>query len=82
MPMIFVSRYFSTPGAGGMALICAYELTKKPAYLAAAVQGANYSLGANADNLSYCTGIGDNAQHFIAKLVLPIRRLYAALAGR
>jgi len=64
MPMIFVSRYFSTPGAGGMALIYAYELTKKPAYLAAAVQGANYSLGANPDNLSFCTGVGDNAQHF------------------
>ena len=64
MPMIFVSRFFSTPGAGGMALIYAYELTKKPAYLAAAVQGANYSLGANPDNLSYCTGVGWNAQHF------------------
>jgi hypothetical protein len=64
MPMIFVSRFFSTPGAGGLALIYAYELTKKPAYRAAAVQGANYSLGANPDNLSYCTGVGDNAQHF------------------
>jgi endoglucanase len=64
MPMIFVSRFFSTPGAGGLALIYAYELTRKPAYLAAAVQGANYSLGANPDNLSYCTGVGDNAQHF------------------
>jgi endoglucanase len=64
MPMIFVSRYFSTPGAGGMALIYAYELTERPAYLAAAVQGANYSLGANPDNLSFCTGVGYNAQHF------------------
>lgn len=64
MPMLFVSRYFSTPGAGGLALIYAYELTKKTAYLAAAVQGANYSLGANPDNLSYCTGVGDNCQHF------------------
>ena len=64
MPMIFVSRFFSTPAAGGMALIYAYELTRKPVYLAAAVQGANYSLGANPDNLSYCTGVGDNAQHF------------------
>jgi endoglucanase len=64
MPMIFVSRFFSTPGAGGLALIYAYELTKKPEYLAAAVQGANYSLGANPDNLSYCTGVGENAQHF------------------
>ena len=64
MPMIFAGRYFSTPGAGGMALIHAYELTKKTAYLAAAVQGANYSLGANPDNLSFCTGIGYNAQRF------------------
>ncbi len=63
-PMIFAGRYFSTPAAGGMALIHAYELTKKPAYLAAAVQGANYSLGANPDNLSYCTGVGYNAQRF------------------
>jgi len=55
---------FKTPGAGGLALIYAYELTKKPAYLAAAVQGANYSLGANPDNLSYCTGVGDHAQRF------------------
>jgi len=64
MPMIFVSRFFSTPGAGGLALIYAYELTKKPAYLSAAVQGSNYCLGANPDNLSYCTGVGYNAQHF------------------
>jgi endoglucanase len=64
MPMIFVSRYFSTPGAGGLALIHAYELTKKPAYLAAAVQGANYSLGANPDNLSYCSGVGGHAERF------------------
>ena len=62
--MIFVSRFFSTPGAGGLALIYAYELTKKPAYLSAAVQGSNYCLGANPDNLSYCTGVGYNAQHF------------------
>ncbi len=63
-PLIFACRYFSTPAQGGFALIYAYELTKKPAYLAAAVQGANYSLGANPDNLSYCTGVGYNAQHF------------------
>jgi endoglucanase len=63
-PLIFACRYFSTPAQGGFALIYAYELTKKPAYLTAAVQGANYSLGANPDNLSYCTGVGYNAQHF------------------
>ena len=43
-PLIFACRYFSTPAQGGFALIYAYELTKKPVYLAAAVQGANYSL--------------------------------------
>jgi len=64
MPMIFVSKFFSTPGAGGFSLIYAYELTKKPAYLTAAIQGSNYCLGANPDNLSYCTGVGYNAQHF------------------
>lgn len=64
MPMIFVSRFFSTPGAGGFALIYAYELTGKPAYLAAAVQGANYSLGANPDNLSYCAGVGWAPERF------------------
>ena len=63
-PLIFVCRYFSTPAQGGFALIYAYELTKKPAYLAAAVQGSNYCLGANPDNLSYCTGVGYNPQHF------------------
>jgi endoglucanase len=63
-PLIFACRYFSTPAQGGLSLIYAYELTGKPAYLAAAVQGANYSLGANPDNLSYCTGVGDQAQHF------------------
>ena len=64
MPMIFVSRFFSTPGAGGLNLIYAYELTRQPKYLAAAVQGANYSLGANPDNLSYCSGVGEQAEHF------------------
>ena len=63
-PLISVCRYFSTPAQGGLALIYAYELTKKPVYLAASVQGANYSLGANPDNLSYCTGVGYSAQHF------------------
>ncbi|MGO9114834.1 MAG: glycoside hydrolase family 9 protein [Thermoguttaceae bacterium] len=63
-PLIFACRYFSTPAQGGFALIYAYELTKKPAYLAAALQGSNYCLGANPDNLSYCTGVGYNAQHF------------------
>jgi endoglucanase len=63
-PLIFACRYFSTPAQGGFALIYAYELTNKPAYLAAAVQGSNYCLGANPDNLSYCTGVGYNAQHF------------------
>lgn len=64
MPMIFVSRFFSTPGAAGLNLIYAWELTHKPEYMAAAVQGANYSLGANPDNLSYCSGVGSNAERY------------------
>ena len=40
LPADFACRYFSTPAQGGFSLIYAYELTKKPAYLAAAVQGA------------------------------------------
>lgn len=64
MPMIFVSRFFSTPGAGGLNLIYAWELTHRPEYLAGAVQGANYSLGANPDNLSYCSGVGSRSEHF------------------
>ena len=65
-PLIFACKYFSTPAQGGFALIYAYELTKKPAYLAAAVQGSNYCLGANPDNLSYCTGVGYNASILIS----------------
>jgi len=63
-PLIFACKYFSTPAQGGFSLTYAYELTKKPAYLTAAVQGANYSLGANPDKLSYYTGVRYNAQHF------------------
>jgi len=63
-PLIFACKYFSTPAQGGLALVYAYELTRRPEYLAAAVQGSNYCLGANPDNLSYCTGVGWNAQHY------------------
>lgn len=63
-PLIFACRYFSTPAQGGFGLIYAYELTGDSRYLAAAVQGSNYCLGANPDNLSYCTGIGGNCQRF------------------
>jgi len=64
LPMIFACTWFSTPAQGGFITIYAYELTKDPKYLAAAVQGANYSLGANPDDLSYCSGVGYNPQHF------------------
>jgi len=67
-PLIFVGRFFSTPAQGGFNLIHAYELTRKPVYLAAAVQGSTYCLGANPDNLSYCTGVGSNYQHFQFRL--------------
>ncbi len=64
LPLIGPCTYFSTPGGGGMALIYAYELTRDRKYLRAAVQGSNYCLGANPDNLSYCTGVGINWQRF------------------
>ncbi len=63
-PLIAPLRFFSTPGAGGFLLIYAYELTRNPKYLAAAVQGSNFCLGANPDNLSYCTGVGHRYQQF------------------
>jgi endoglucanase len=58
LPVIGPCTYFSAPAVRGYSLIRAYVLTKKPAYLAAAVQACNYSLGANPDNLSYCPGVG------------------------
>lgn len=63
-PLMAPLRYFSTPAAGGFLLIYAYELTKNPRYLAAAVQGSNFCLGANPDNLSYCTGVGHRFQQY------------------
>jgi len=72
-PLIGPCHFFSTPaqggpGQGGFTMIHAYELTKNPIYLAAAVQGSNYCLGSNPDNLSYCTGVGYNYQHFQFRL--------------
>ncbi len=64
LPLIGPCTYFSTPGGGGMALIYAYELTHDIKFLAAAVQGSNFCLGANPMNLSYCTGIGTQYQRF------------------
>jgi len=63
-PLMAPLRYFSTPGGGGFLLIYAYELTRNPKYLAAAVQGSNFCLGANPDNLSYCTGVGHRYQQY------------------
>ncbi|MCS6830034.1 MAG: glycoside hydrolase family 9 protein [bacterium] len=63
-PLMAPLRFFSTPAAGGFLFIYAYELTRAPKYLAAAVQGSNYCLGANPDNLSYCTGVGSRYQQF------------------
>ena len=63
-PLIFAGRHFSTPAQGGFTPIYACEPTKNPAYLAAAVRESNYCLGANPDNLPYCTGMDYNEQHF------------------
>ncbi|GIV19953.1 MAG: hypothetical protein KatS3mg023_1704 [Armatimonadota bacterium] len=63
-PLIAPLRFFSTPAAGGFLLLYAYELTRNPRYLAAAVQASSFCLGANPDNLSYCTGVGHRYQQF------------------
>jgi len=63
-PLMAPLRYFSTPAVGGFAFIYAYELTKNQKYLVAAVQASNFCLGANPDNLSYCTGVGHRYQQF------------------
>jgi endoglucanase len=63
-PLMAPLRYFSTPAVGGFAFIDAYELTKNQKYLVAAVQASNFCLGANPDNLSYCTGVGHRYQQF------------------
>ena len=68
LPVIGPCTYFSAPGVRGYNLIRANVLTKKNAYLAAAVQACNYSLGANPGNLSYCPGIGRNCVRFPFKV--------------
>ncbi len=64
LPLIGPCTYLSVPGGGGMALIYAYELSRDTRYLAAAVQGSHFCLGANPDNFSYCTGVGIRSQRF------------------
>jgi len=64
LPLIGPCTWISVPAQGGMLPIYAYELAKKPEHLRLAVQGGNYSLGANPDNLSYCTGVGANWQRY------------------
>ncbi len=63
-PLIAPLHFFSTPAAGGFLFLYAYELTRNPKYLMAAVQGSHFCLGANPDNLSYCTGVGHRYQQF------------------
>jgi endoglucanase len=51
--------FFSTPWDGRVALR-AYHLTRKPEYLALGLRAAQFSSGANPDNLTFTTGVGSN----------------------
>ena len=49
-------------------LLRAYELTKDNAYLEAAILGCQFSAGANPDNITFTTGLGQRApQHPLIK---------------
>ncbi|MEM9881974.1 MAG: glycoside hydrolase family 9 protein [Planctomycetota bacterium] len=61
MPMLGFVGYFSTPGITSRALPRAHALTGDPKYHAATLRSANFSAGANPDNLVYTTGLGWNA---------------------
>ncbi len=60
--------YFSTPEMTTRVLPRAHYLTHKEKYLAGAVRAANFSLGANPDNMTFTTGVGqrhpENPMHF------------------
>ncbi|MBI3827965.1 MAG: glycoside hydrolase family 9 protein [Planctomycetes bacterium] len=76
LPIIGPCCYFTSPGvSAGYNIIRAYVLSPKPAYLAAAVQACNFTLGANPDNLSYCVGLGK-------KFVAHPLKLDAAVTGQ
>ncbi|MEM9883149.1 MAG: glycoside hydrolase family 9 protein [Planctomycetota bacterium] len=61
MPMLGFVGYFSTPGMTSRALPRAHALTGDRKYHAATLRSANFSAGANPDNLAYTTGLGWNA---------------------
>lgn len=51
--------FYSTPH-GGVELVRAYHVTKKPEYLAGAVQACLFPGGANPNNMTYTVGLGVN----------------------
>ena len=58
LPEIGFVGYWSVPGIIDQVVPRAHFLTQDEKYLAATVRSANYSGGANPDNLSYTTGLG------------------------
>jgi len=56
-PMGFVS-YFSVPEMVAQVLPRAHYVTQDPRYLKGALRAANYSAGANPDNMTYTVGVG------------------------
>ncbi len=60
LPVIGFVAYFSAPGVLSQSVPRAHALTGDERYLAGTVQSANFSAGANPDNMSYTTGIGWN----------------------
>ena len=58
LPEIGFVGYWSVPGIIDQVVPRAHYLTKDDKYLAATVRSANYSGGANPDNMTYTTGLG------------------------
>ena len=58
LPVIGFVSYFSAPGIVSRCLPRAHRLTGDDKYLAGTIRSANFSAGANPDNLSYTTGVG------------------------
>lgn len=58
VPVIGYVGYFSVPGMISQSMCRAHHLLGEEKHLAGAVRAANFSTGANPDNLSYTTGIG------------------------
>ncbi len=64
LPAMGYVGYLSVPGMISRVLPRAHFLTGDERYLAAAVRSADFSVGANPDNLIYTTGLGWNAPRF------------------